>query len=190
MIGRHCGECWWCSCSTPECLRSPICPSCICSLPWGTRPPGQPWGTGTLPSLRVNSAHGSPAGTGGVTLVLALLVGSAAGRWVALPVLAVGGAAFGLFTASVFALVLAKVRGAAAGSVSGLDLRSRRLRHHCADHPVPPATRSAYVWAGSAHEEKVQDCVTTQDLNILLSVRHVKIDDEIGEPGGWDGHHC
>ncbi|MFE4020686.1 MFS transporter [Streptomyces sp. NPDC059101] len=55
----------------------------------------------------------------GTALALAPLIGTAAGRWAALPVLALGGAAFGSFTASVFASVLARVDGSAAGSVSG-----------------------------------------------------------------------
>ncbi len=63
----------------------------------------------------------------GMCLALAPLVGSAAGRQVALPVLAVGGAAFGAFTASVFTLVLAMVHGPAAGSVSGLLPTAQQL---------------------------------------------------------------
>ncbi|MBF8185559.1 MFS transporter [Nonomuraea sp. K274] len=63
----------------------------------------------------------------GMALALGLLVQSAAGRWAAVPVLAVGGAAFGSFTASVFALVLAKADGAAAGSVSGLLPTAQQL---------------------------------------------------------------
>ncbi|MFE2889294.1 MFS transporter [Streptomyces sp. NPDC059272] len=63
----------------------------------------------------------------GMCLALAPLVGSATGRQVALPVLAVGGAAFGAFTASVFTLVLADVHGPAAGSVSGLLPTAQQL---------------------------------------------------------------
>ncbi|MET9014588.1 MFS transporter [Streptomyces olivaceoviridis] len=63
----------------------------------------------------------------GMCLALAPLVGSAAGRQAALPVLAAGGAAFGAFTASVFTLVLAEVRGPAAGSVSGLLPTAQQL---------------------------------------------------------------
>ncbi|MEU5700060.1 MFS transporter [Streptomyces aurantiacus] len=63
----------------------------------------------------------------GMALALAPLVGSSTGRWVALPVLAVGGAAFGSFTASAFTLVLAGVGGAAAGSVSGLLPTAQQL---------------------------------------------------------------
>ncbi|MEU5185214.1 MFS transporter [Streptomyces longwoodensis] len=63
----------------------------------------------------------------GMCLALAPLVGSAAERQAALPVLAVGGAAFGAFTASVFTLVLAEVHGAAAGSVSGLLPTAQQL---------------------------------------------------------------
>ncbi len=63
----------------------------------------------------------------GMCLALALLVGSAAGRQAALPVLAVGGAAFGAFTASVFTLVPAEVHGPAAGSVSGLLPTAQQL---------------------------------------------------------------
>jgi MFS family permease len=63
----------------------------------------------------------------GMCLALAPLVGSAAGRQAALPVLAIGGAAFGAFTASVFTLVLAEVHGPAAGSVSGLLPTAQQL---------------------------------------------------------------
>ncbi|WP_461017556.1 MFS transporter [Streptomyces daliensis] len=63
----------------------------------------------------------------GVSLTLAPLMSSTAGRQAALPVLAVGGAAFGAFTASVFALVLASVHGPAAGSVSGLLPTAQQL---------------------------------------------------------------
>ncbi|MDN3272379.1 MFS transporter, partial [Streptomyces sp. MA15] len=63
----------------------------------------------------------------GTALALAPLIGTAAGRWAALPVLALGGAAFGSFTASVFALVLARVAGSAAGSVSGLLPTAQQL---------------------------------------------------------------
>ncbi|WP_245718086.1 MFS transporter [Nocardia miyunensis] len=41
-------------------------------------------------------------------------------RWAALPAMAVGGAAFGTFTASVFSLVLTDVKPGATGSASGL----------------------------------------------------------------------
>ncbi|TDD14078.1 MFS transporter, partial [Nonomuraea diastatica] len=63
----------------------------------------------------------------GMVLGLALLVQTGVGHWAAIPVLAVGGVAFGSFTASVFALVLAKVDGAAAGSVSGLLPTAQQL---------------------------------------------------------------
>ncbi|MGW2842411.1 MFS transporter [Streptomyces sp. NPDC001493] len=63
----------------------------------------------------------------GMCLALAPLVGSATGRQAALPVLAVGGAAFGAFTASVFTQVLAGVHGPAAGSVSGLLPTAQQL---------------------------------------------------------------
>ncbi|MGW7692925.1 MFS transporter [Streptomyces asiaticus] len=63
----------------------------------------------------------------GTALALAPLIGTAPGRRAALPVLAAGGAAFGLFTAAVFTLVLAGVRGAAAGSVSGLLPTAQQL---------------------------------------------------------------
>ncbi|MDR7299822.1 MFS transporter [Haloactinomyces albus] len=63
----------------------------------------------------------------GMAMALALLIGTGAGRVAALPVLAAGGAAFGLFTASVFALVLASVRCAAASSVSGLLPTAQQL---------------------------------------------------------------
>ncbi|MFC5823744.1 MFS transporter [Nonomuraea insulae] len=61
----------------------------------------------------------------GMALALAPLIGTAA--WAVPPVLAVGGAAFGSFTASVFALVLARVSGTAAGSVSGLLPTAQQL---------------------------------------------------------------
>ncbi|MEU9963556.1 MFS transporter [Streptomyces malaysiensis] len=63
----------------------------------------------------------------GMALALARLIGTGPGRLAALPVLAAGGAAFGLFTAAVFALVLAGVRGPAAGSVSGLLPTAQQL---------------------------------------------------------------
>ncbi|MHB6904797.1 MFS transporter [Streptomyces sp. DB-54] len=63
----------------------------------------------------------------GTALALAPLIGTAAGRWAALPVLALGGATFGSFTASVFASVLARVDGSAAGSVSGLLPTAQQL---------------------------------------------------------------
>lgn len=63
----------------------------------------------------------------GTAVALAPLIGTGPGRRAALPVLAVGGAAFGLFTAAVFALVLAGVRGAAASSVSGLLPTAQQL---------------------------------------------------------------
>ncbi|MFC4332579.1 MFS transporter [Streptomyces andamanensis] len=63
----------------------------------------------------------------GTALALGPLIGTAAGRWAALPVLALGGAAFGSFTASVFTLVLARVDGSAAGSVSGLLPTAQQL---------------------------------------------------------------
>ncbi|WP_233273700.1 MFS transporter [Streptomyces broussonetiae] len=63
----------------------------------------------------------------GTALALAPLIGTEPGRRAALPVLAAGGAAFGLFTAAVFVLVLARVRSAAAGSVSGLLPTAQQL---------------------------------------------------------------
>lgn len=69
----------------------------------------------------------APLALAAMSLVLAPLVGSSAGRQAALPVLAVGGAAFGAFTASVFTLVLAGVHGPAAGSVSGLLPTAQQL---------------------------------------------------------------
>ncbi|MGW6955251.1 MFS transporter [Streptomyces chartreusis] len=60
-------------------------------------------------------------------VALAPLIGTGPGRRAAMLVLAAGGAAFGLFTAAVFTLVLAGVRGAAAGSVSGLLPTSQQL---------------------------------------------------------------
>ncbi|MFS8202441.1 MFS transporter [Streptomyces sp. CWNU-52B] len=63
----------------------------------------------------------------GMAVALAPLVATGSGRRAALPVLAAGGAAFGLFTASVFTLVLAGVRGDAARSVSGLLPTAQQL---------------------------------------------------------------
>ncbi|MFH8469964.1 MFS transporter [Streptomyces sp. NPDC017991] len=69
----------------------------------------------------------------GTAVALAPLIGTGPGRRAALPVLAVlavlaaGGAAFGLFTASVFTLVLGGLRGAAADSVSGLLPTAQQL---------------------------------------------------------------
>ncbi|WP_223180974.1 MFS transporter [Streptomyces griseicoloratus] len=63
----------------------------------------------------------------GTAPALAPLIGTGPGRRAALVVLAAGGAAFGLFTAAVFALVLAGVRGAAASSVSGLLPTAQQL---------------------------------------------------------------
>ncbi|MGJ7905530.1 MFS transporter [Actinopolyspora sp. H202] len=66
----------------------------------------------------------------GMALTLALLIDTGSGRLATLPVLpvlAAGGTAFGLFTASVFALVLASVRSAAASSVSGLLPTAQQL---------------------------------------------------------------
>ncbi|MFG2472634.1 hypothetical protein ACGFXB_45565 [Streptomyces canus] len=59
----------------------------------------------------------------GMCLALAPLIGSAAGRQAALPVLAAGGAAFGAFTASAFTLVLAGVHGPAAPAAGRLGGR-------------------------------------------------------------------
>ncbi len=70
---------------------------------------------------------GASLALAGMTLVLALLIGLPGGRWAALPVLAVGGAAFGAFTASVFALVLAEVGEVAAGSAAGLLPTAQQL---------------------------------------------------------------
>lgn len=69
----------------------------------------------------------APLVLAGMCLALAPLVGSATGRQATLPVLAVGGAAFGAFTASVFTQVLAQVHGPAAGSVSGLLPTAQQL---------------------------------------------------------------
>jgi predicted MFS family arabinose efflux permease len=60
-------------------------------------------------------------------LALAPLLGTGAGRRAALPVLAAGGAAFGLFTATVFARVLTGVRSTVADSVSGLLPTAQQL---------------------------------------------------------------
>ncbi|GAA1703507.1 MFS transporter [Streptomyces yatensis] len=63
----------------------------------------------------------------GTALTLAHLIGTEPGRRAALPVLAAGGAAFGLFTAAVFTLALAGVRDTTAGSVSGLLPTAQQL---------------------------------------------------------------
>ncbi|MGV9349568.1 MFS transporter [Streptomyces spiralis] len=63
----------------------------------------------------------------GTALALVPLLGTGPGRLAALPILAAGGTAFGVFTAAVFALVLAGVRSAAAGSVSGLLPTAQQL---------------------------------------------------------------
>ncbi|OON80687.1 MFS transporter [Streptomyces tsukubensis] len=63
----------------------------------------------------------------GTSVALAPLIETGPGRRAALPVLAAGGAAFGLFTAAVFTLVLAGVGGAAASSVSGLLPTAQQL---------------------------------------------------------------
>lgn len=61
-----------------------------------------------------------------VMVGLAPLVGSAA-PWTAAPLLALGGAAFGAFTASVFSLVLARANTDTAGSLSGLLPTAQQL---------------------------------------------------------------
>ncbi|GAB2919153.1 MFS transporter [Streptomyces mayteni] len=62
------------------------------------------------------------------TLALVMLVLAVPGpRWVVLPALALGGAAFGVFTASVFTLVLDRARPEAVGSVSGLLPTAQQL---------------------------------------------------------------
>ncbi|TDC78334.1 MFS transporter [Streptomyces hainanensis] len=61
------------------------------------------------------------------TLTLVMLVLAAGPRWVMPPSLALGGAAFGVFTASVFALVLDRARPEAVGSVSGLLPTAQQL---------------------------------------------------------------
>ncbi|MER5516617.1 MFS transporter [Streptomyces sp. NPDC002763] len=63
----------------------------------------------------------------GTAVALAPLIGTGPGRRAALPVLAAGGAAFGLFTAAVFTLVLAGVRDGVASSVSGLLPTAQQL---------------------------------------------------------------
>ncbi|MGW7622300.1 MFS transporter [Streptomyces antimycoticus] len=63
----------------------------------------------------------------GTALALAPLISTEPGRRAAPPVLAAGGAAFGLFTAAVFTLVLAGVRDTAADSVSGLPPTAQQL---------------------------------------------------------------
>ncbi|UED88632.1 MFS transporter [Streptomyces profundus] len=59
--------------------------------------------------------------------VLAVAVGTTPERWATVPALAVGGAAFGAFTASVFALVLARAAPEAVGSVSGVLPTAQQL---------------------------------------------------------------
>ncbi|WP_234313600.1 MFS transporter [Streptomyces sp. NBRC 109706] len=58
---------------------------------------------------------------------LALTVGARPEPWTAVPALAVGGAAFGAFTASVFALVLARAAPETVGSVSGVLPTAQQL---------------------------------------------------------------
>lgn len=60
-------------------------------------------------------------------LIIAIVIGSTATRWLVLPLLAVGGASFGAFTASVFSLALARVRPEATGSASGLLPTAQQL---------------------------------------------------------------
>lgn len=68
-----------------------------------------------IPLLTVTAAALALAMAG-----LALVIGAAARHWGMPPLLAAGGASFGVFTASVFSLVLAGIGPEAAGSVSGL----------------------------------------------------------------------
>ncbi|MEV5778796.1 hypothetical protein AB0L49_47775 [Streptomyces antimycoticus] len=63
----------------------------------------------------------------GTAPALAPLIGTEPGRQAALPVPTAGGAAFGLFTTTVFALVLTGARGTAAGSMSGLLPTAQQL---------------------------------------------------------------
>jgi hypothetical protein len=110
----------------------------------------------------------------GMCLALAPLVGSAAGRQAALPVLAVGGAAFGAFTASVFALVLAEVHGPAAGSVSGLLPTAQQLGGSIG---VTAAGLAYYAPAADAdtafrHAMLYQGTVFTITALISLRLRH------------------
>ena len=58
---------------------------------------------------------------------LALVVTTAASLWTRLPILAVGGGMFGIFTALVFGIILASVPESAAGSVSGLLPTAQQL---------------------------------------------------------------
>jgi predicted MFS family arabinose efflux permease len=77
------------------------------------------WGPRLLVSVAVVLA--------GVTAGLTPALGSAQPRWPALVLLAIGGAAFGVFTASVFSLVLARVAPEAVGSASGLLPTAQQL---------------------------------------------------------------
>ncbi|WP_157170808.1 MFS transporter [Nocardia araoensis] len=63
----------------------------------------------------------------GVTGTVALAVTSAAPLWALLPVLAVGGAMFGVFTASVFGIIITAVPESATGSASGLLPTAQQL---------------------------------------------------------------
>lgn len=88
---------------------------------------------GSRVAARLARRHGTPLLTvAAVTLALVMvclgpLMGAAGYRWAALPLLAVGGASFGVFTASVFSLVLAGIAAEATGSVSGLLPTSQQL---------------------------------------------------------------
>ncbi|GAB7037021.1 MFS transporter [Catenuloplanes sp. NPDC020197] len=107
----------------------------------------------------------------GMCLALAPLAGSAAGRQAALPVLAVGGAAFGAFTASVFALVLAEVHGPAAGSVSGLLPTAQQLGGSIGVTAAGLAYYAPAADAGAAFRHAMLYQVAAFVLTALISLR-------------------
>ncbi|NEW37886.1 MFS transporter [Nocardia cyriacigeorgica] len=76
---------------------------------------------------RASVLAGAASSLAAVMRTLALLVATAAplGTW--LPILAVGGGMFGIFTASVFGIILATAPESAAGSVSGLLPTAQQL---------------------------------------------------------------
>lgn len=83
-----------------------------------------PWFAGRY---RAGALAGAALSLAVVMGTLALLVTTAAPLWTWLPILAVGGGMFGIFTASVFGIILATVPESAAGSVSGLLSTAQQL---------------------------------------------------------------
>ncbi|MGH3098489.1 MAG: MFS transporter [Streptosporangiales bacterium] len=88
---------------------------------------------GSRVSARLARRYGTPLLTVAVAILalvmvcLAPVIGAAGYRWATLPLLAIGGASFGVFTASVFSLVLAGIASEATGSVSGLLPTAQQL---------------------------------------------------------------